>query len=72
MPHLQLPSGDKHLRILYTNWRGETAERVILPISIRFGSTEWHPEPQWLLLALDVEKNMEREFALTDIKEWLS
>jgi len=52
--------------LMYTNYRGETALRTILPKSIRFGSTEWHPEPQWLLLALDVEKNADREFALKD------
>lgn len=52
--------------LTYTNYRGETALRTILPKSIRYGSTEWHPEPQWLLLALDVEKNADREFALKD------
>jgi uncharacterized membrane-anchored protein len=47
----------------YTNYRGETAIRRISPISARFGSTEWHPEPQWLLLAFDHDKQAEREFA---------
>jgi hypothetical protein len=49
----------------YTNWRGEFAVRKIIPQSIWFGATEWHPEPQWLLKAIDVEKNAERDFALT-------
>lgn len=62
----------KQLRIEYTNWRGETAVRTIVPISLRFGSTQWHPEAQWLLKARDVEKGEEREFALTDIKQWLT
>jgi hypothetical protein len=53
--------------VIYTNWRGETAVRTITPKSIRFGATEWHPEPQWLLLADDAEKG-EREFALLDMK----
>jgi hypothetical protein len=56
------------LSVIYTNYRGETAIRKIQPKSIRFGSTEWHPEPQWLLLALDIEKNADREFALHDMK----
>ncbi len=60
----------KELRIIYTNWRGETAERVILPISIWFGSTQWHPTQQWLLKAHDVEKDAERDFALLDIKNF--
>ena len=57
----------KPLTIVYTNWRGETAERRILPTGIWFGSTEWHPEPQWLVKAIDVEKNAERDFAWNGI-----
>lgn len=52
--------------LTYTNWRGETAERTITPQSIWFGSTEWHPEPQWLLRAWDCEKQAERDFAMKD------
>jgi len=55
------------LSIIYTNWRGETAERTILPLRMWFGSTEWHPEPQWLLTAIDTEKNAERDFAWSGI-----
>lgn len=59
------------VRIIYTNWRGETAERTIQPIKIWFGSTQWHPEKQWLLTAYDVDKKAERDFALKDIQKWL-
>lgn len=59
------------LRIEYTNWRGETSIRTILPLNIWFGSTEWHPVEQWLMRAVDIEKDAERDFALTDIKKWL-
>ena len=52
--------------LTYTNWRGETAERTIIPLRPWFGATEWHPEPQWLLTAIDVEKGAERDFALKD------
>jgi hypothetical protein len=55
------------LTIIYTNWRGETAERSIVPIRPWFGSTEWHPEPQWLLTAFDVEKQAARDFAWAGI-----
>jgi hypothetical protein len=47
----------------YTNWRGETELRRIVPLSVRYGSSEWHPKPQWLLRAKDVDKGEEREFA---------
>ena len=36
----------KAVKILYTNYRGETSYREILPEKIWFGSTEWHPEAQ--------------------------
>lgn len=62
---------DKSAKIIYTNWKNETSERHIIPIEIWFGSTEWHKEVQWLLKAMDVDKNEERDFALKDIKEWL-
>lgn len=56
--------------IVYTNWKGVTASRTIRPITLWFGATEYHPEEQWLLKALDVEKGEERDFAFKDIKQW--
>lgn len=56
--------------ILYTNYRGETARRKIIPSSIWFGSTEYHPKAQWLLEAYDVEKGADRTFAIADVAEW--
>ncbi len=61
---------EKAVRIFYTNYKGETAYRNIVPEKIWFGSTEWHPEPQWLLDALDLEKNALRNFALKDVRDW--
>ena len=58
----------KIVQILYTNWKGETRLREIIPINIEFKSTNWHKEEQWILTAIDVEKNEERGFALKDIK----
>lgn len=56
--------------IRYTNYRGETADRRIVPIRIRFGSTEWHPEPQWLLEAFDLDRGANRAFAMRDVLQW--
>ncbi len=53
----------------YRNWRGETAVRSFIPRRLWWGSDEWHPEPQWLLTALDVEKDVERDFALSGFEE---
>lgn len=58
------------ISIDYTNWRGERSLREIVPQSIRFGTSEWHTTPQWLLLAFDIEKRVGREFALDCIHEW--
>ena len=60
----------RQVRILYTNWKGITAYRNVIPISMEFKATEWHKEEQWILNALDVDKNENRGFALKDIKEW--
>lgn len=63
-------SAERQVEILYTNWRNEKAWRTIVPIEMWFGSTEWHKKSQWLLKALDVEKDAERDFALKDIVSW--
>ena len=58
------------VKINYTNYRGETADRIIIPERIWQGSTEWHKEEQWLLDAFDIEKNAMRNFAIKDIQSW--
>ena len=52
--------------LTYTNWKGETALRTIIPRHIWWGFTYYHPEPQWLLTAFDVDTEAERDFALKD------
>jgi predicted DNA-binding transcriptional regulator YafY len=51
----------------YTNWKGERRERRVRPIELWYGSTEHHPEAQWFMQALDIEKDDYRDFALKDI-----
>lgn len=58
------------VRIDYTNYRGERGVRLIQPERIWFGATEWHPSPQWLLEAYDLEKSASRTFAMLDIHSW--
>lgn len=62
---------NKIVKILYTNWKGETSYRNIIPKSIEFKSTEWHETKQWILDAFDVDKQADRGFAVKDIKEWI-
>jgi len=61
---------EKIVKILYTNYRGETAVRSIIPHKVWFGGTDWHPGAQWILDAFDVEKGADRSFALKDVKSW--
>jgi predicted DNA-binding transcriptional regulator YafY len=58
-------------RVMYTNWKGETASRRIIPMSVRWGSNEYHPEAQWLVEGYDVDKAEYRTFALAGILEVL-
>ena len=59
------------LQFKYTNYKSETNNRKVIPYKIWFGSTEFHPEKQWLLHAYDIEKCAERNFALRDIIKFL-
>lgn len=62
---------DPHRVVIdYTNYRLERSKRTIVPILLWWGSTEWHPEPQHLLRAWDVEKRSKRDFAMRDIHSW--
>jgi hypothetical protein len=50
-----LPSS-REVSILYKNWKGEVAWRRIVPLSISFESSQWHPVPQWIMRAMDIYK----------------
>jgi hypothetical protein len=51
----------------YTNYRGEQSRRTVTPVTHRWGTSQWHPELQWLMLALDHDKGQPREFAVKDM-----
>ncbi len=59
------------VKIVYTNYKGETDMRKIIPKEIVFGSNQWHKEDQWLLLAYDLDKKADRNFAMKDIRAWI-
>lgn len=72
---LHIPSDEAHtapaMRFIYKNWEGEVRERHVRPKGYDYGSNEWHPEPQWFLVGIDVETGNERYFAMKDIKQFL-
>lgn len=76
-----IPSKEKVVLIDYTNWRGVRRVRRVMPVSIRFGATDWHPTEQWLMTAYDATEGAVRdevfkrtpelrEFAMKDIHSW--
>jgi len=56
--------------IVYHNWKDETAIRRVTPKVFYWGSTTYHPENQWLMLAFDEDKKQDRVFAMRDITSW--
>lgn len=46
---------DEAINVSYTNWRGETKTRRVLLGQVRFGKTDWHTEPTWLISAFDLD-----------------
>ncbi len=59
------------LVFIYENWKGEINKRSVLPLSIWYGNTDFHKENQWFLKAIDIEKIVERDFAIKDIIKFL-
>lgn len=64
-------NGKLIVAIRYVNHRGEEAVRRIVPLKLWYGSEKpWHPEPQWLLDAYDLDKDASRTFAMEGVSEW--
>ena len=60
------------VKIDYTNYQQQRGSRLIVPKvgGLRFMSNVWHPAPQWVLAAYDIEKDAERFFTMKDIHKW--
>jgi len=54
------------VRGVYNNHQGKISTRTVMPISIKYISTEYHPDQQWILEAFDLDKSANRSFALKD------
>jgi hypothetical protein len=64
----RLPPEPPSLWILYCNHRKEIRWREIQPQGLVYGRTDHHgDEGHWLLLAIDVERRLNRNFKMTDI-----
>src|SRR5262245_42314613 len=65
---------DRMIEFDYINHEEKQSQRHITIYSIRFGTSEWYPEPQWLILAWDHDKEDWREFAVNKmfyIRPWV-
>lgn len=57
--------------IIYTNWKGVTSWRTIIPVRHVFKSSEWHGAGKHHILeAIDIEKGESRDFLLRDIRKF--
>ena len=56
------------LTFWYRNWEGKVSVRRVRPTGLlKFASTAWHPEPQWLMECWDLDKQATRDYALSGI-----
>lgn len=55
-------------RFRYKNYKGETENRNVVPLCLRYGRTEHYPTDQWLVEAYDIDRNAPRTLALSGIE----
>lgn len=55
------------LEFVYTNWKGETANRKVMDPNIWYGESKYHSGRQWLLHGYCTSRDDFRDFALKDI-----
>jgi hypothetical protein len=52
----------------YTNWEGKFAEGRRARIThMYFGVNQYHREPQWIMIGVDLDKNQIRHYAVKDM-----
>lgn len=53
---------------LYTNYKGETAKRRLVPVNIFYGTSEFHEGEQWFIRGWCLDRQAFRDFALSGFK----
>lgn len=64
---LKSKHADSSFKFFYKNHRGEINERTVIPKRFWFGTTDWYPMPQMFLSAFDLDRNENRDFAVSNI-----
>lgn len=63
---------EEAVRVLYTNYKGQTNYRVIVPRRMWFGVCLFYGDaPQWLLEVYDMEKKEMRTFSMANVRDWV-
>lgn len=57
-------------RVVYRNWRGETALRTVRVRALYVGSTQYHRHRQLLMRVYDYDRRAERVYAARDVTVW--
>jgi hypothetical protein len=55
------------VRFRYVNSQGHASVREARAEAMRFGSSEYHRTPQWLMLGRCLDRGEDREFAMADM-----
>ena len=58
------------VRFTYTNNRGQTGTRRVIPLGIAYDRNEWNTEPQWLMTGWDLDRQAIRVYAMRLIRDW--
>ncbi len=61
----------KTLKFEYKNYKGAIKTREVMPKGLTFGVTPHIDEPEWLLEAVDLEKNEDRCFVLKNVQRMI-
>jgi predicted DNA-binding transcriptional regulator YafY len=58
---------ERSIKMMYTNYKGETRERTIIPLACTFEKSPWHGDGErvWILHARDMEIDKARGFELS-------
>lgn len=59
--------------VLYENWKQQTAWRIVFPLpcypELKSREYTYHPG-EWVFSVWDLEKNAERSYAFSGIRQW--
>jgi len=65
--YITIPTNNQYstaIMFMYSNHEGKVERRSAATIDVFYGTTEYYPEPQWLLKAWCLDRQAERIFAM--------